>query len=178
MSETAARILRFDEGRSVNWSSSSNGETNNRMLYYFRWKPGRNSAQLASDHRPDVCLPAAGLRQVADRGQREWSIAAGRPGIEFHHYEFERRGVGRPQSLNVFYCLAEDVPRAELNFNPYVSAGGWDHIRKRIGVALAGRRNLGQQMLEVVILDADSAEEAEREFGALLPTLLHFPDAT
>jgi hypothetical protein len=78
----------------------------------------------------------------------------------------------------VFYCLAEDVSRADLDFNPYISSGGWDHLRKRIRVAFAGRRNLGQQMLEVVVFDAASPGEAEREFAALLPTLLRVPDAS
>ncbi len=99
-------------------------------------------------------------------------------GSAFSTFEFARRGTGRPQTLDVFYCLADDVPRAELGFNPYVSTGGWDHLRKRIRVALAGRRNLGQQMLQVIVIDAGSAAEAEREFSALLPTLLRFPDAS
>ena len=178
IAESAERILRYDEGRGANWSATGSGRPNDRALYFFRWKPGRNSAQLAADHRPDVCLPAAGLQQVADHGRRAWPVGSGRPGVVFQHYEFARRGAGRPQSLDVFYCLAEDLPRAELGFNPYVSTGGWDHLRKRIGVALAGRRNLGQQMLQVIVFDADSPADAEREFSTLLPTLLRFPGAS
>ncbi len=65
ISESAERILRYDEGRGVSWSARAPGVANDRIIYFFRWKPGRNSAQLAADHRPDVCLPAAGLEQVA-----------------------------------------------------------------------------------------------------------------
>jgi hypothetical protein len=178
IAESAARILRYDEGRGATWAAGASGGPNNRAVYFFRWKPGRNSAQLAADHRPDVCLPAAGLEQVADHGRRSWTGVPGAPGLAFQHFQFARQGTGRPQSLDVFYCLAEDVSRVDLEFNPYVSSGRWDHLRKRIRVALAGRRNLGQQMLEVVIIDATSPEEAEREFAALLPTLLRIPDAS
>ncbi len=178
IAETAARILRYDEGRGASWSAGASGGPSDRAAYFFRWKPGRNSAQLAADHRPDVCLPAAGLEQVADHGRRSWAGAPGGHSLVFQHFQFARHGAGRPQSLDVFYCLAEDVSRADLEFNPYISNGGWDHLRKRIRVALAGRRNLGQQMLEVVVFDAASPGEAEREFAALLPTLLRVPDAS
>ena len=178
IAETTSRILRYDLGRGASWSAHPAAGPNDRMAYFFRWKPGRNSAQLAADHRPDVCLPAAGLTQVADHGRRAWPLAPGEPGVAFRHFEFARRGAGHARPLDVFYCLAEDVSRAELDFNPYVSTGGWDHLRKRIRVALAGRRNLGQQMLEVIIFDADTPAEAEREFSALLPTLLHQPPAS
>lgn len=172
IAESTARILRFDDGRAVFWTASDAGRTRDRMAYFFRWKPGRNSAQLAADHRPDVCLPAAGLRQVADHGRQTWTVAAGGPEIPFQHFQFVRRATNRDQILHVFYCLAEDVPREQLGFNPYNSSGGFDHIRKRVAVALAGRRNLGQQMLEVILPDAGSAAEAEAEFAALLPTLI------
>ncbi len=172
IAENAARILRFDEGRGVIWSASDGGRPRERMVYFFRWKPGRNSAQLAADHRPDVCLPASGLSQVADHGPRVWPVEASSSGIAFQHFEFFRRAGGRDQPLHVFYSLTEDVPRSELGFNPFVSTGALDHIGKRIRVALAGRRNLGQQMLEVVLFDAGSASDAEREFADLLPTLI------
>ena len=172
IAENTARILRFDDGRGVIWSASEAGLPRERMVYFFRWKPGRNSAQLAADHRPDVCLPAAGLKQVANHGARSWPVAPDRPGIAFQHFEFSRRAGGREQKLNVFYCLAEDIPRADLGFNPFMSSGALDHIGKRIRVALAGRRNLGQQMLEIVLFDAGSAPEAEREFADLLPSLI------
>ncbi len=172
IAENSARILRFDDGRGVIWSAPDGGRSRERMIYFFRWKPGRNSAQLAGDHRPDVCLPASGLRQVADHGRRVWPVAVGGPGIAFQHFEFSRRAGGRDLQLHVFYCLAEDVPRMDLGFNPFVSSSALDHLGKRIRVAFAGRRNLGQQMLEVVLFDVGSAQEAEREFGELLPTLI------
>lgn len=172
IAETTARILRFDDGRAVIWKGTESGQPGERMVYYFRWKPGRNSAQLAADHRPDVCLPAAGLRQVEDFGRRSWPAATGVPEITFQHFQFVHRAGGREQPLHVFYCLVEDVPRTALGVNPYISSGGLDHVRKRIAVALAGRRNLGQQMLEVILPDVRSRSEAETEFGALLPTLI------
>lgn len=172
MAENTARILRFDDGRGVIFAAAEGDRPPDRMVYFFRWKPGRNSAQLAADHRPDVCLPASGLRQVSDLGVRVWPVAPDRAGIPFQHFEFARRAGGRDQKLDVFYCLAEDVPRAGLGFNPFVSSGALDHIAKRIRVAFAGRRNLGQQMMEVVLFDAGSAAAAEHEFAALLPTLI------
>ncbi len=174
IAERTTRILRFDEGRSVSWSASENPRDGGRLLFYFRWKPGRNSAQLASDHRPDVCLPAAGLVQIADHGTHPWSVPGTKRTIAFHHFEFGR-SLDSPSSqrLQVFYGLSEEVTRAELDFNPYESNGGWDHFSKRFRVALAGRRNLGQQMIQIMLYDSGSAAEVETILPKVLEHLIH-----
>ncbi len=166
--ERSARILRFDEGRSVEWRSGAAPQDPGYLMFHFRWKPGRNSAHLASDHRPDVCLPASGLKQVADHGRKAWPIAGVRRPLEFQQLEFARNPDPRSQRVHVFYCLSEDAPREDLDFNVYVTAGGWDHAWKRIRLALAGRRNLGQQMIEILMFEVGGSEDAAKRFPAVL----------
>ncbi len=179
IAERTARILRYDEGRSVAWSAGGYdgeggaGREGHCMMFAFRWKPGRNSPNLASDHRPDVCLPASGLRQTADHGSL--AVPAGGNGVtlSFQHLEFSRSLPGaRPRPVHVFFALSEDVPRDALPLNPYAVKGFWNHLSTRVRVALAGRRNLGQQMIEVLLLDADSPSEARRAFPTVAATVL------
>jgi len=55
--ETTLQILRADSTESVAWREPGGKRWS---AHFFRWEPGRNAAQLARLHRPDVCLPASG----------------------------------------------------------------------------------------------------------------------
>ena len=87
-------VLRFDEGDAAAWTISSpvnatEPKTVPCSLYVFRWNPGKNSALLANLHRPDVCLPASGWKQVADHGVRSYPISDSVE-LPFRHFEFQR----------------------------------------------------------------------------------------
>src|SRR5438552_2142857 len=106
-------VLRFDEGNAAAWTNSSpenatEPNTVSSSLYVFRWNPGKNSALLANLHRPDVCLPASGWKQVADDGVRNYPVT-GVFELPFRHFEFQRAFENSaPQTAHAFYCLSED----------------------------------------------------------------------
>src|SRR5882757_1201960 len=101
-------VLRFDEGDAAAWTISSPVNTTEPntvpcSLYVFRWNPGKNSALLANLHRPDVCLPASGWKQVADHGVRSYPISDSVE-LPFRHFEFQRSFEGSPpQTAHAFY---------------------------------------------------------------------------
>ena len=102
LDEQVRSTLRFDYGEAASWDYRASNSTivspsevaafprATWFVYFFRWEPGRNSALLANLHRPDVCLPAIGWKQVADDGVRQYPTG-GRRGdlhLPFRHFEF------------------------------------------------------------------------------------------
>jgi exosortase len=192
LDEEVRRTLRFDEGEAASWNCPAveSVETVNRpavagsapttcLAYFFRWKPGRNSALLANLHRPDVCLPAIGWEQVADNGVRQYSAAASFF-LPFRHFEF-RHGTNQDpaqQVAHAFYCLWEDrAPPGTAAASPLpqmtTSPSTWTR-GERLRAVLEGRRHLGQQVMEVVLLTRGLIDqnEAHADFAALLPKLI------
>jgi exosortase len=180
-------VLRFDEGEAAAWtltspiSSESVGEAKvsgprvNRLppnavachLYVFRWKPGRNSALLASLHRPDVCLPAVGWSQTADTGVRNYRVT-GPIKLPFRHFEFHRVLENSvPQTAHAFYCLLEDrapEPSAPGASPPQMSGSRSSWTRaERLRAVLEGRRQLGQQAIEVVFISSEPVSTTDAE---------------
>jgi hypothetical protein len=105
-------------------------------------------------HRPENCLPAAGYKLTADRGNI--IIQAANVSIPFHALDFEYAG----ERLYVFFCLWEGGLRA------------WERPRiqdewtlfARLESVLFGKRNLGQQVLEVIISGYATQQEADAAF--------------
>src|SRR6185295_4488716 len=54
--------LKFDEGKSMRWGAATTLRDRVRV-------------QFAKSHRPEICLPAAGLKLRADRSIKDFSIA-------------------------------------------------------------------------------------------------------
>ena len=189
LDEEVRRTLRFDEGEAASWNCApiDSVEALNRapstrvtcFAYFFRWKPGRNSALLANLHRPDVCLPAIGWKEVADNGVRQYS-AAGSFVLPFRHFEFRHGTKEDParQVAHAFYCLWEDraspgtVAASQL---PQMTTSPSTWTRgERVRAVLEGRRHLGQQVMEVVLRTRGVIDqnEAQADFAALLPNLI------
>ena len=189
--EEIRSVLRFDEGEAAVWTITPTAETGHRAvatatpvdpsrpntiacyLYVFRWKPGRNSALLANLHRPDVCLPASGWRQVADDGVRNYLVSDSFE-LPFRHFEFQRAFEGStPQTAHAFYCLSEDrtsghsTPRQGVNL-PASSPGmsgrpsSWTRA-ERLRMVLEGRRHLGQQVIQAIFIGGDGLAATEAE---------------
>ncbi|MFZ3377984.1 MAG: hypothetical protein WA183_20745, partial [Chthoniobacterales bacterium] len=192
LDEEVRRTLRFDEGEGASWNCPpiESVETVNHpavagstrvtcFAYFFRWKPGRNSALLANLHRPDVCLPAIGWEQVADNGARQYSAAASFV-LPFRHFEFRHGTKQDPaqQVAHAFYCLWEDrAPPGTLAASrlPQMTTSPSTWTRgERVRAVLEGRRNLGQQVMEVVLRTRGGIDqnEAQADFAALLPKLV------
>ena len=182
-------VLRFDEGQAAAWTVSlptaaalaiqSRPNNISCSLYLFRWKPGRNSALLANLHRPDVCLPAVGWTQVADTGVRHYPVSASFA-LPFRHFEF-RHGTSEdsvPSAAHAFYCLSEDrVPTGSADSaNPPqmpTSPSSWTR-GERIREVLEGRRHLGQQVMEFIVLSRGPTDldQVEAHFARALPQLI------
>jgi exosortase len=152
-------ILRCSDSDSASWDDD---QGNQWSAFLLRWNPGRNSAQLAKGHRPDICFPASGARLVQDFGQ----VTANASGIEmpFRHESFET-GSGL---LHVFYCLWSD--RVSHNEKPLLENGS---EASRLQAVLAGKRNLGQQVLEVVVTGPGTSDDAVALFRRQLSDLVH-----
>jgi exosortase len=186
--EDARRILRFDHEHAASWlavSSQSQAHVGPTIWsgYFLRWEPGRNSALLANLHRPDVCLPSIGWRQVADSGVRDYPVTPSFA-LPFRHFEFQRpQPHNSAQAAHAFYCLWEDragAPTAGAAKLPQMSGSQSTWTRQeRLQAVLEGRRHLGQQVLELVLMAPrriDTAE-AEQEFATLLPGVIKLTEA-
>src|SRR5262249_17369069 len=185
--EEIRAVLRFDDGDAAAWTLTSlrtaetahtavatsvdrsAGNTIGCSLFVFQWNPGKNSALLANLHRPDVCLPASGWKQVADYGVRAYPVS-GSIELPFRHFEFQRSFEGSaPQVAHAFYCLSEDRaagPSAEPPVgNPAGMFGNraeWTRA-ERSGAVLKGRRHLGQKVIQVIFVSKEPVSSADAE---------------
>jgi exosortase len=167
-------VLRFDEGDAAAWTISSpvnatESHTIPCSLYVFRWNRGKNSALLANLHRPDVCLPASGWKQVADHGVRSYPIS-GSVELPFRHFEFQRAFDGSaPQIAHAFYCLSEDrASGGSASLGKTDSPGMFGNRSEwtrseRLRAVLEGHRHLGQQVIEVIFISNEPFSAAEAE---------------
>ena len=189
--ETTKRILRFDEGRGATWriqktedggrkaeDRDRNSDNDTALLYFFRWRPGGNSALLANLHRPDVCLPASGWVQMGDYGIRSYRITENFS-LSFRHFVFSQNATaGRQRFAHAFFCLREDRVRndndASLAREEFAQEPSEWSRHERVSLVAQGRRHLGQQVMEFVLLTTKEVrpEEAEAQFVAFLPELV------
>lgn len=154
--ETTLEILRADDTKSGQWNEADGRPW---TVYFFRWEPGRNAAQLARLHRPDVCLPAAGASILSAQNERFYQA----DGVEipFRHYVFLVQG----RVMHTFHTLWED------QVSETAEKSDWS-TRGRLRAALEGRRQLGQQILQVVVPGGYTVEQAQEAFAQRLPELI------
>jgi exosortase len=151
-------ILRCSDSEAAAWLDD---EGNQWSAFMLRWNPGKNSEQLAKGHRPEICFPAAGAQLVENFGRTNMQI----DGLElpFRHESFE----SGDKLLHVFYCLTSDRRAPD---QPVQSEDG--SRNSRLQAVLDGKRNLGQQVLEIVIQGPDTSEEAVSTLQRALPGLI------
>jgi hypothetical protein len=157
--EEARSILRYTDGDSavIEWPGGLKWQ-----LFFFRWEPGKASAQLATMHRPEICLPAAGFKFVSKIADTE--IEAGGAAFSFDGSIFEADG----SQMYIFRCLWEDQPALGLSQSRRFDLS----VMGRLKSSWYGRRNLGQKLLQVGIVGAKSEEEARAELRTRLPALV------
>jgi hypothetical protein len=156
----AESLLRFNDGGGASWEGSDGRQW---VLYFFRWLPGRTAARFVKIHRPDICLPASGRTMERDNGLRTIDLKGIK--LPVRSYRFADRGV----PLHVFYCYWD----ARSSYADAVAAAAEDWSPTgRVRAALQGRREIGAQMLELVVWgyddDAQATEALEQELNRLI----------
>jgi hypothetical protein len=178
-------MLRYDTGRQASWPVSSivrpgpaaalaAERVDRAYLFFFRWEPGTATVLRARAHRPDICLPAVGWRQLAESDIRSYPVAQNLA-LPFQHFSFIHEEAGsQPLYAETFFCLREDRVQAAgeeiaapLPFSHWSIPERWEVVRK-------GLRNPGQQVMEFVLLSKHTPgpAEVEKEFAQLVPNLV------
>ena len=157
MSATVRSKIGHDVGSTGAWTGNDGSHWS---VYFFRWNPTSIASVLrARIHRPDRCLPAAGLRLVADAGLENFEAAGLQ--LPFRRYTYETEG----KKVHVFFCQWEDGSEKQ--------SGVWSSKQgERIRSVLVGRRNLGQQTLEVILTGPETLDEAAQILRKQLPGLI------
>ncbi|HEV3244581.1 MAG TPA: exosortase/archaeosortase family protein [Chthoniobacterales bacterium] len=156
----AETLLRYNEGGGAAWEGSDGRQW---MMYFFRWLPGRTAARFVKVHRPDICLPASGRTMERDNGLR--MLAVNGVTLPVRSYRFDDRGI----PLHVFYCYWD--ARSSYETTAAAESEDWS-ARGRLRSALQGRREIGAQMLEIVVWgyqdDGEAREALARELGQVI----------
>ena len=141
-------------------------------MFFFRWNPGSGTILRARAHRPDICLPSAGWKQLGPDRVESFRISPERS-LAFRRFTFGHiESKETPVRAHAYYCLHEDrVHAAEKDRQDLYS--NWD-LADRWRVVKDGIRNLGQQVLEVIILAPAGVDEKviDQRFGEMLPALI------
>ena len=156
--------LAFSEGREARWEGPDGGHW---QMFAFRWHAGRSSTMEARQHRPEICLPAAGRTLVAEHPAL--TLEAGDLRIPFRVYDFDDHG----EPLHVFFCLWEVASR-DLGGHLLQDTSRISRLQR----VFAGQRNLGQQSIEVIITGMRSHAAAEAAFNSQMPAFLTRPQSS
>ena len=148
VTETAQELLRYNEGGGGTWTGD---DGHNWAMYFFRWLPGRTAGLFIKNHRPDICLPASGMKLRG--GMQNKMLTVNGVALPIRSYVFENGG----QLLHVFYCYWDGTPPEPgmLDQEDWTAAGRLNAVRR-------GKRDVGTQMLEIVAWGYDNDEKAER----------------
>ncbi len=142
------RLLRYNDGGGAAWEGS---EGRRWMMYFFHWLPGRTAALFVKVHRPDICLPASGITMVRDNGIHLLKVNG--VNLPIRSYRFDDHGA----PLHVFYCYWD--ARSSYENKSAANEEDWT-ARGRIRAAMRGQREIGAQMLELVVWGFDDDVEA------------------
>ena len=155
----ARSILRYTSGKSAkfDWNDGSKWQ-----VFFFRWAPGRSSVQLATMHRPEVCLPAIGYKLLDTIDSVSIPVSA--INIPFSGSLFECDG----NRVFVYRCLWEDFPVVGLARNQNFDMS----ISGRLLAAWHGRRNLGQRLLQIAIMGPSNEDEARAQLQQKLVDMI------
>lgn len=161
LGEKERRALGANEDLGLSWTEPDGYQV---FTWWFRWADqSMVSLMKARCHRPDVCLPASGMRLV-EAHRLEW-YDAGPIELPFRGYEFD----GTSSRIAVFFCLWQDGTERFGREDNLSHAGRFDAV-------LRGTTRLGQQTLQVMISGAESYALAEERFKRILQTLVRFPN--
>jgi exosortase len=148
VADAAQELLRYNEGGGGAWTGE---DGHNWNMYFFRWLPGRTAGLFIKNHRPDICLPASGMKQRGSMQNKLLTIND--VALPIRSYVFENNG----RSLHVFYCYWDGTPAepGTTDHENWSALGRLDAVRK-------GKRDVGTQMLEIVAWGYDDDAKAEQ----------------
>jgi exosortase len=156
----AEGLLHYSDGGGAAWQATDGHPW---MMYFFRWQPGRTAARFVKIHRPDICLPASGMTMLKDNGIRLLQVNGA--GLPVRSYRFDDHG----KALHVFYCYWD--ARSSYENASAAAEEDWT-ARGRVRAALRGRRELGAQMLELVVWGYEQDDQADAALRAELSRLI------
>lgn len=156
--ENMLAMLRCSANEAAQWSDESGNQWSGFLL---RWNPGKNSAQLAKGHSPDICIRATGAKLLEDFGRV--TLTANGINLPFWHLSFQAGS----KVIHVFHCLWSD--RTAAHEAAILEDGS---PASRLVAVMAGKRNLGQKVLEIVVQGPGSKAEAEALLQSQLPELI------
>jgi exosortase len=148
VADAAQELLRYNEGGGGAWTGE---DGHNWNMYFFRWLPGRTAGLFIKNHRPDICLPASGMKQHGV--MRNKLLTINDVALPIRSYVFENNG----RSLHVFYCYW-DGTTAEPGTADHENWSAWG----RLDAVRKGKRDVGTQMLEIVAWGYDDDAKAEQ----------------
>ena len=156
------KLLKYDLAATGKWRVEDGSEWS---VSFFRWQPRSIESVINSRvHRPEVCLPASGFRQLSSSELIE--VEASGLKLPFRKYTYEMDG----RKLYVFFCQWEDGAENQAGMQ---SSGQADRLQS----VLKGRRLVGQQTLEIIVTDCNSLEQAEQQLRKHLPELIRLEPA-
>ena len=71
IANSAEELLRYNEGGGGTWTG---GDGHRWNMFFFRWLPGRTAGLFVRNHRPDICLPASGMKQIGDMKSKLFTV--------------------------------------------------------------------------------------------------------
>jgi exosortase len=157
--DRALAMLRCSQSGAAVWSDQ---EGYRWTGFFLRWDPGENSAQLAKGHVPEICLQATGARLRETLAPTEVSVGSLK--LPFQQQLFERDG----ELFHVFYCHWSDRSVPGKTFEQ--AEGG---RFGRLEAVWAGKRHLGQQVLELALWGAPDSLAATEALKQQVHDLIH-----
>jgi hypothetical protein len=145
--ERTLALLKFNDGATASWEAEGGYPW---QMYALNWRPGRVSKFLSSSHYPTVCLPATGLKLVAELGV--WECRVNGLLLPFSTYLFNQAG----QDVYVFHAIVEDRPVSAGERYTYRQVDSMERLRS----VWRGERNLGQHVIGIALLGAGSPDDA------------------
>ncbi|CAN5519581.1 hypothetical protein BH18VER1_BH18VER1_01820 [soil metagenome] len=147
IADRAQELLRYNEGGGGAWTGTNGDQW---AMYFFKWLPGRTAGLFIRNHRPDICLPASGMKLRG--GVQQKIITVNGVPLPMRSYVFE----SGTSLLHVFYCYwdGSDPTMIAQDQENWTASGRLDAVRR-------GKRDVGTQMLEIVAFGHDTQEAAE-----------------
>lgn len=157
--ERTLALLKFNEGTTASWLTEGGYPW---QMYALDWEPGRVSKFLSSSHYPTVCLPATGLTLEEELGGWECEVNGLR--IPFATYRFKQG----ERDVFVFHAIIEDRPLRPDDVFVYEQVNTTERLRS----VWLGERNLGQHVIGIALLSAESSAEARDIVTRVLHTVI------